>query len=257
MFRLARTCFALVASLGLVAFVGAQTPLRKSDGVLHVYAAASLVDFLKPIASSYERAYPEIKVRFTWAGSDVLATQLLGGKQADVLLTADELSMSRVVSSGLVSPQEQVLFATNSLVLVTTKPISNLEALRDPLEFKRIMIANPQNSPAGRYARDALTFAGVWKGLQGRVVYAPDVRKVVEFFNQADIDAAVVYRSDVSALKENRFHVTNLSAAASIRYFVAPLRAAPERAHALRFVQLVRSDPARGFLQQYQFLPVN
>jgi molybdate transport system substrate-binding protein len=60
----------------------------------------------------------------------------------------------------------------------------------------RIAIGNPRTVPAGRYAREALKSAGIWDRLQGRLVYAENVRQVVEYVARGDADAGMVYLTD-------------------------------------------------------------
>jgi molybdate transport system substrate-binding protein len=241
-------------SLGLLAL----SSLAQSQTVtLTVYAASSLAEFLKPLVQSYEKAYPGVRIALTTGSSDLLVTQVLRGKSIDVLLTADDISMSRVISADLVGSSESNLFATNTLALVSLRPIASLEALRDPADFKRIAVPNPQISPAGRYARDALNFSSMWKDIQGRLVLAQDVKQALSYVLAGEVDAAVVYRSSLLGVKDARVQVFNLPGASGIRYFVAPFKKSFARQHALQFVQLVRSEPARQVLLQHQLLPIN
>ncbi len=254
MSSLRRSVLSVVAALPLLA-VGRSA--RAQSVTLTVYAASSLAEFLKPLVQIYEKAYPEVRIALTTGGSDLLVTQVLRGKPIDVLLTADDISMSKVVSADLVGSSEASMFATNALVLVSTRPLPNLEALRDPNLIRRIAVANPQTSPAGRYARDALNFAGVWKDIQARLVTAQDVRQALAYVAAGEVDAAAVYRSMLAGNKDSRLQVLNLPVASGIRYFVAPFKKSQARQHALQFVQLVRSEPARQVLLQHQLLPIN
>ena len=57
---------------------------------LKVYAAASLTESFGEIKKSYEAAHPNVKVVYTFAGSQDLVDQLSNGASGDVLATADE-----------------------------------------------------------------------------------------------------------------------------------------------------------------------
>ncbi len=243
-----------LVSLGLMAFAAAA---QAQTSTLTVYAASSLSEFLKPLVQIYEKAYPGVRIALTTGSSDLLVTQVLRGKSIDVLLTADDISMSRAISADLVGSSESNLFATNTLVLVSLRSIASLEALRDPADLKRIAVPNPQISPAGRYARDALNFSGVWKDIQTRVVLAQDVKQALAHVLASEVDAAVVYRSSLSSVKDARLQILNIPGASGIRYFVAPFKRSASRQHALQFVQLIRSEPARQVLLQHQLLPIN
>ena len=93
-----------------------QVPSREL--VLNVYAAASLTETFEELESSYEAAYPDVDVRFTFAGSQDLVAQLSEGADVDVLATANESTMKKAADAGQVDAQ--TLFASNSLTLITT-----------------------------------------------------------------------------------------------------------------------------------------
>ena len=93
-----------------------QVPSREL--VLNVYAAASLTETFEELESSYEAAYPDVDVRFNFAGSQDLVAQLSEGADVDVLATANESTMKKAADAGQVDAQ--TLFASNSLTLITT-----------------------------------------------------------------------------------------------------------------------------------------
>src|SRR5205807_32917 len=65
---------------------------------LTVFAAASLTEAFRDIAT----ANPGVDITFDFAGSQALVTQLIQGAGADVVATADQRSMQRLVDAGLV-----------------------------------------------------------------------------------------------------------------------------------------------------------
>ena len=71
----------------------ATVPSR--EVVLNVYAAASLTETFEELESSFEAAYPNVDVRFNFAGSQDLVTQLGEGADVDVLATANESTMTK------------------------------------------------------------------------------------------------------------------------------------------------------------------
>ena len=86
---------------------------------LKVYAAASLTESFGEIKKSYEAAHPNVKVVYTFAGSQDLVDQLSNGASGDVLATADEPTMEKAAKEGLAGEQRK--FASNTLVLITPK----------------------------------------------------------------------------------------------------------------------------------------
>lgn len=91
-------------------------------GSLRVFAAASLTDAYHDIAAVLMQRHPNLTISIETAGSQALVTQLEEGASADVLATADTVTMNRAVQGGLISG-EPVIFTGNRLVIVT--PVGN------------------------------------------------------------------------------------------------------------------------------------
>src|SRR3989304_3718310 len=110
---------ALTASF-LLACGGAPEPPIDAPGPrgeITVFAAASLTDAFNEIAVEFERANPGVSVRFSFAGSPTLRTQLEQGARADVFASADQNQIELALKSGAVLPPASV-FASNSLVII-------------------------------------------------------------------------------------------------------------------------------------------
>ncbi len=84
-----------------------------SDSI-SVFAAASLTDTFKALGSSFERDHAGATVRFNFAGTPTLATQIGQGAHADVFASADTENMDRLKADGFVIGEPKV-FAHNKL----------------------------------------------------------------------------------------------------------------------------------------------
>src|SRR5262249_31400652 len=145
---------AVLVTLGhhVLAAAAKQTPTT----TLTVFAAASLDQAFRDLGREMERRQPGLMVRFNFAGSQQLATQLEEGAPADVFASADERWMERVRSLDLVQG-DPVPFARNRLVVIV--PRSNPGRI-DKLEhlarrgLKIVLAADAV--PVGHYSREAL-----------------------------------------------------------------------------------------------------
>src|SRR5690242_14345971 len=70
-------------------------------GTLTVFAAASLTDVFTDLGKQLEKDNPDLTVKFNFAGSDALATQITQGAPADVFASANEKQMKVVTDAGL------------------------------------------------------------------------------------------------------------------------------------------------------------
>src|SRR5712692_2901715 len=92
-------------------------PAALSGGIT-VFAAASLTDAFNEMATAFKAANPGVNVRFNFAGTPTLRTQLEQGARADVFASADTVQMGNAVASGVVVDGGRV-FTRNSLVIIT------------------------------------------------------------------------------------------------------------------------------------------
>src|SRR4051812_7210911 len=86
-----------------------------------VFAAASLTDSLKEIATDYEKTSGDT-VRFNFAASNTLAQQIQAGAPADIFFSADEAKMNTLDAAGLIVKDTRKDLLGNSLVIITPIP---------------------------------------------------------------------------------------------------------------------------------------
>lgn len=99
---------------------------------------------------------------------------------------------------------------SNELVVVTRDKIGEIDSLEslssDAIE--RIALADPALAPAGAYAEEALRLAGIWDGLQSKLLLGKDVRAAMTYVEVGNADAGIVYRTD--ALSSDSLEVARL-----------------------------------------------
>src|SRR5260370_892753 len=169
------------------------TPL---SGTVAVFAAASLTDAFNALGTSYQSANSGLTMKFNFAGTPTLVTQIEQGAPADVFASADTTNMDKLTADGFTTGTSQV-FARNKLEIVVApgnpKDITGLADLAKP---GVIYITEAPTVPAGKYALQALKLAGVTvtpKSLE------TDVQSVVGKIELGEADAGIVYTTDVTA----------------------------------------------------------
>ncbi|HKJ24269.1 MAG TPA: molybdate ABC transporter substrate-binding protein [Myxococcota bacterium] len=183
---------ALAALLALVC--AACGPAREETTV---FAAASLRDVCGELGAAYEARAGE-PVRFHFAGSNLLARQILAAPGADAFLSADEAQMDVVDRAGHVAPGSRVSLLSNRLVVVVPRdPDPGITAPADLTRVRRLSLANPEQVPAGRYARDWLERRALWAPLADRVLPALDVRAALAAVESGAAEAGICYATDL------------------------------------------------------------
>ena len=219
---------------------------------LTVAGAASLTDVLTALGRAYEAEHPGRTVRFTFGSSAALAQQVVAGAPIDVLATANEATMRTVADAGRVDG-EPVVFALNELTIAV--PAGNPADVADLADLGRpgVKLALcAETVPCGSAAATALDRAGVDVR---PVTREEDVRAVLTKVRLREVDAGIVYRTDVRVAGDEVDSV-ELPAAHQVRtpYLVAAVRTDRDGTAARDFVTLLRGEQGRAALDAAGFL---
>lgn len=244
------------ATLGLVLVLLACSPSDSEPNEVLVFAAASLANALEEIAADFETA-SGTRVAFSFGGSQTLAQQVASGAPADLIIAAGEFPVQFLVERDLVL-SGPVDLLTTKLVVVIRQGADRPETLQDltGTAFPKIAIAAPDLAPAGTYAREALKELGLWEQVEGKLVFAPDVRATLAYVESGNADAALVYETDARA--SNRVDVLDIVPIESyspIVYPAALIVKAPNESEAKLFLEFLESPEALKIFQNLGFQP--
>lgn len=230
------------AAAVLVLSLGAATAGcgGNSDGAsLTVLAAASLSGTFTELEQIFHEEHPGVDVRLSFDSSATLAGQVAEGAPADVLATADEVTMESAVAAGA-TDGKPTAFASNRLVLVV--PADNpagIDSVAD-LESKDVdYVVCVPSAPCGSIAAAALDEAGIDAPAASEEA---DVKAVLSKVTLGEADAGLVYATDAldAGSSVRAFDVSD-SSATTTRYFVAALQDAADPELAQDWVDLVLS----------------
>jgi molybdate transport system substrate-binding protein len=222
-----------------------------------VSSAVSLKDAFREIGRQYEER-TGVKVNFNFGASGALQRQIESGAPADVFASAGIPQMDALAKQELIAPETRRDFARNTLVLIVpADSASGIASLADLSGTKvtRLAIGNPKTVPVGRYAEQTLTRLGLWEPLGTRLILAEDVRQALDYVARGEVDAGVVYASDVRATG-NRVRIVATAPADShdpILYPIAVVKASSRQEAARGFIDAVMSDDGRRVLEQHGF----
>src|SRR5262249_17898099 len=222
-----------------------------------VSAAASLKDAFGEISKQYE-ARTGAKINFNFGASGALQKQIELGAPVDVFASAGRPQMDALATQGLIVPETERNFTRNTLVLVVPSgSTSGLTAFADlgGAKVMKLAVGNPKTVPVGQYAEQSLTRLGLWQQLGPRLVPAEDVRQVLDYVARGEVDAGIVYASDVRAAENKVRRVASAPADSHdpILYPIAVVRASSHQATARVFIDAVMSDEGQRILEKYGF----
>jgi molybdate transport system substrate-binding protein len=168
---------------------------------LRVAAASDLQPALADLEAGFRKATGRA-VQLVAGSSGTFAQQIRQGAPFDVFLSADREYARALEKEGVIVAGSVKAYALGTLVLALRAEadggVATLEDLARP-EVKRIAIANPEHAPYGRAARQALEEAGLWEGLQPKVVLADSVRQATQFVETGNADAGLVGKAVADA----------------------------------------------------------
>jgi molybdate transport system substrate-binding protein len=216
-----------------------------------VLAAASLTETFKEIGTAFEGANPGSKVRFSFAASSSLVTQINQGAPADVFASADTTNMEKL-TAGAGTAGAPVTFATNKLQIIVNKGNpKNVTRVADLSKSGVIYVTAAEEVPIGAYAKQVLERAKVTvtpKSLEA------DVKSVVNKVTLGEADAGIVYATDVKAVGDKAAGVMIPDEVNVIgSYPIAATKAAKNASAASAFVTFVAGAQGQAILSKYGF----
>ena len=231
-------------------------PLLASAQQLTVSAAASLTEAFKEIAPKFEATKPGATLRFNFAASGVLLQQIAQGAPVDVFASADQETMSRGVAQKVIAADTRRDFAANALVLVTpaqgAPAIAALADLKKP-DVKHIAVGKIASVPVGRYTQQALGHAQLWSAVTPKLVFADNVRQVLDYVSRGEVEAGFVYRTDAELAKGKVTIAMTVGGHEPVTYPAAVVADSKQAALARDFVNFLGGAEAQAILAKYGF----
>ena len=210
-----------------------------------VYAAASLTEVFPAIDAS---------ARYSFGGSDALATQIREGAPADVYAAASARYAEELYREGLVA--KPVVFASNRLVAIVPKDNpARIVRVDDVTRPGTKLVVAAAGVPAGAYTRTVLRDLGFERALANVVSTEDDVKGVVAKVATGEADAGFAYATDAAAA-DDRVRAVELPERSqpTIEYEIAVVRRTKNRRAAEAFVRKVLGPRGRKALAAAGFV---
>jgi molybdate transport system substrate-binding protein len=227
-----------------------QSATSPTPNTITVAAASSLTEAFTQIGKEFEATKPGTKVIFSFGSSATLAAQIEEGAPVDVFAAANPATMKTVTDVGAAEPP--TTFVSN--VLQIAVPKGNPGGIRGLKDFadktRKIAICAPQ-VPCGTAAVKIFSAA--------KITPAPDtleqdVKATLQKVSSNEVDAALVYRTDVIAAKDTVDGLEFPEARQAVNvYPIAVLKGSMSAAAAQQFVDYVLSADGQAVLRKAGF----
>ena len=243
---------AMIAVIGAVTAAGCTSTKRTGvRGTVVVFAASSLKNTFTSLTAGFEKAHPGVTVVPSFGGSDTLAAQIVAGSPVDVFAAASAITMATVTNAhdALTTP---TVFAKNSLeIAVAPSNPLHVAGLADLTKTSVKVAVCAPTVPCGAAAAKA--FASV--NLKPHAVtQEQDVTSVLTKVELGEVDAGVVYQTDVKSAGAKVLGVNFSEAANAINsYPIAVVTTGKNATAAQAFVDYVQSSDGMAVLQAAGF----
>jgi molybdate transport system substrate-binding protein len=216
-----------------------------SGGTITVFAAASLTGTFTQLGQQFEAAHPGDHVKFSFGPSSGLAEQITSGAPADVFASAAPANMDQVISAGDASSPQN--FAQNTMEVATPPNNPGKVTSVNDLAKKSVKVALCQPQvPCGVVAAEVFKNVGI---TVKPVTLQPDVKSVLTQVETGNVDAGMVYVTDVMAAGSKVKGVTiPASDNASTEYPIATIKSSKQKSVAQAFMNYVLSPAGQQVL---------
>jgi molybdate transport system substrate-binding protein len=233
-------------------------PASAQELVLSV--AVSMREAVQELGQSFAATRPGLAVRYNFGSSGELQKQIEAGAPVDVFISAAARQMDELEARKLVLADSRRAFARN--VLTVIKPADSRIDITKPADLGsprvgRIVIGNPKTVPAGQYAEESLRALGLWDRVQGKLVFAENVRQALDYVARGEVDAGFVYTTDAAAQRTGVREAfrPGEDTYRPVVYPAAVVSGTKQSALARAFVELLSSAEARTVLARHGFPP--
>jgi molybdate transport system substrate-binding protein len=196
-------------------------------------------------------------VIFNFAASGQLAQQINQGAPVDLFVAANVAYVEDLAAKGRVLPDSVQVYARGRLTLWTRADSTlNVETVEDLLkpEVRRVAIANPEHAPYGVAARQALQTAGLWEGVEPKLVLGENVRQALQFAETGDVDVAIVPLA-LSINSDGGWRLVPEDLHTPIDQALGVVADSPRQAQARDFAAFILGPQGCEVLREYGFVP--
>jgi molybdate transport system substrate-binding protein len=245
----------LLLAAALVGVASAQAATVDSATVA---VAANFLAPLEALQRAFERDGAH-KLSLVSASTGQLYAQITNGAPFDIMLSADQETVAKLVANGRGDGATRFTYALGTLVLFTRDsgkfaPLG-LDTLRRP-DFRWLAIANPELAPYGLAAQQTLQALGLWDTLQTRLVRGQSIAQTFALAETRNADLAFVAMSQAIAHGDpTAYFPVPEQLHAPLRQDAVLLAHGRENAAARAFLKFLRSAAAAKTMADFGYGP--
>ncbi len=217
---------------------------------IQVAAAASLTDVTKKLASEFKKEHKNADIKFNYGGSGALRKQIESGAPVDVFMSANTKDVDALKDKN--KAHDTYKYAKNSLVLIADKD-SNYTSVKDLKDNDKLALGEVKTVPAGKYAKQYLDNNNLFKEVESKIVYAKDVKQVLNYVEKGNAKQGFVYKTDLYKQNKKIDTVKVIKEVELKKPITYEAGATSDSKLAKEWMEFLKSDKAKEILKEYHF----
>ena len=228
-------------------------------GEITIAVAANVSYALDELEAEFAKTNPNTKIRVIVGSSGKLVAQIKNGAPYGLFMSANMRYPQSLYSDGIATTKPTV-YAQGALAYLSLKKqdFSKGIALLQDKNITTIAIANPQASPYGKAAVDAMHKAKLYDAIKSKLLYAESISQTVTYALRA-ADIGIIAKSSLYSPKMSRFQenidwkTLNPKLYKPINQGIVLLKYAKNSQEYRAFYDFILSQRAKRIFQKYGY----
>ena len=217
---------------------------------IQIAAAASLTDVTKKLESEFKKEHKNADIKFNYGGSGALRKQIESGAPVDVFMSANTKDVDALKDKN--KAHDTYKYAKNTLVLIGDKD-SNYKSVKDLKGNDKLAFGEVKTVPAGKYAKQYLDNNNLFKDVENKIVYAKDVKQVLNYVEKGNAKQGFVYKTDLYKQNKKIDTVKEIQDIQLKKPITYEAGATSDNKLAKEWMEFLKSDKAKEILKEYHF----
>ena len=224
---------------------------KNDENALQIAAAASLTDASKDLEKEFKKDHKDANITFNYGGSGALRQQIEKGAPTDVIMSANTKDVDMLKDKD--KAHDTYNYAKNKLVLIGDKD-SNYKSVKDLKKDDKLAVGEAKSVPAGKYAEKYLKANNLYDKVEPNLVYAKDVRQVLNYVKKGNAQLGYVYKTDLAQDQKNgNSNFKEINEAKLDKPITYEAGATSDKKLAKEWMDFLKSDKAKEILKKYEF----
>ncbi|MBE5660257.1 molybdate ABC transporter substrate-binding protein [Staphylococcus sp. SS21] len=217
---------------------------------IQIAAAASLTDVTKKLESEFKKEHKNADIKFNYGGSGALRKQIESGAPVDVFMSANTKDVDALKDKN--KAHDTYKYAKNTLVLIGDKN-SNYKSVKDLKDNDKLALGEVKTVPAGKYAKQYLDNNNLFKDVENKIVYAKDVKQVLNYVEKGNAKQGFVYKTDLYKQNKKIDTVKEIQDIQLKKPITYEAGVTSDNKLAKEWMEFLKSDKAKEILKEYHF----